>query len=42
MVERDPETGGYRTRPGREADLDKLREWVQGNVERLYGLAELR
>ena len=41
LVDRDPETGAFRARPGREAEMAKLREWVQGNVERLYKLAEL-
>jgi pyruvate/2-oxoacid:ferredoxin oxidoreductase beta subunit len=41
MVERDPETGAFRARAGREAEIQRLREWVQGNVERLYKLAEL-
>jgi pyruvate ferredoxin oxidoreductase beta subunit len=41
LVERDRETGLFRARPGRETELSRLREWVQGNVERLYRLAEL-
>ena len=41
MVERDPESGRFRARAGRETEIQRLREWVQGNVERLYKLAEL-
>jgi pyruvate ferredoxin oxidoreductase beta subunit len=42
LVEKDAERGGYRTRAGREPEMARLEEWVQGNVERLYRLAELR
>ncbi len=42
MVQKDPESGRYVARKGREADLAKLRDWVQSNVERLYKLAELK
>jgi pyruvate ferredoxin oxidoreductase beta subunit len=42
MVQKDPATGRYVPRTGREQDMDKLREWVQSNVERLYRLAELK
>ena len=41
MVEKDPATGRFVARAGREKDLEKLRDWVQSNVERLYRLAEL-
>jgi pyruvate ferredoxin oxidoreductase beta subunit len=41
LVEKDPE-GGYRPRAGREPEMARLEEWVQGNVERLYRLAELK
>jgi pyruvate ferredoxin oxidoreductase beta subunit len=41
MVQKDPATGRFVARTGREADMDKLRAWVQSNVERLYRLAEL-
>lgn len=41
LVERDRENGAFRPRAGREADVERLRAWVQGNVERLYRLAEL-
>lgn len=42
LVERHPETGRFVARQGGELDLARLRDWVQGNVERLYALAELR
>lgn len=42
LVERDPGSGRFRARLGREEDVERLRAWVQGNVERLYGLAELK
>lgn len=42
LVERDPATGGFRARPGREGEIEKLRAWVQENVERLHGLAALK
>jgi pyruvate ferredoxin oxidoreductase beta subunit len=41
MVEKDAASGAFVARKGREKDLDKLRAWVQSNVERLYRLAEL-
>ncbi len=42
LVERDPATGAFRARAGREPEIEKLRAWVQANVERLYGLAALK
>ncbi|MGE5176556.1 MAG: thiamine pyrophosphate-dependent enzyme [Hyphomicrobiales bacterium] len=42
LVAKDPETGGFKVRPGREEVVAKLRDWTQENVERLYRLAELR
>jgi len=42
LVRRDRETGQPVPVPGREADLARLREWTQRNVERLYALAELK
>ncbi|HEY3214907.1 MAG TPA: thiamine pyrophosphate-dependent enzyme [Candidatus Eisenbacteria bacterium] len=39
LVTRDPE-GRPAVRPGREAELERLRAWTQQNVERLYRLAE--
>jgi pyruvate ferredoxin oxidoreductase beta subunit len=42
LVRKDPETGEFRVREKREADVESLRAWVQSNVERLYKLAELK
>ena len=42
LVRKHPETGKPAVRPGREADVEKVRAWAQGNVERLYKLAELK
>jgi len=42
LVQKDPQTGAYGPRPGREADLQRMRDWVQSNVERLYTLAQLK
>jgi pyruvate/2-oxoacid:ferredoxin oxidoreductase beta subunit len=42
MVQKDPVSGQFVARTGREQDLEKLRAWVQSNVERLYRLAELK
>jgi pyruvate ferredoxin oxidoreductase beta subunit len=42
LVEKDVATGEFRARAGREAEMARLREWVQANVERLHRLAELR
>lgn len=42
LVERDPESKRFVPRRGREADVERLRVWVQGNVERLYHLADLK
>jgi hypothetical protein len=41
MVEKDS-NGGFKPRAGRETEMARLEEWVQGNVERLYHLAELK
>jgi pyruvate ferredoxin oxidoreductase beta subunit len=41
MVEKNPASGAFVARKGREKDLEKLRAWVQSNVERLYRLSEL-
>jgi pyruvate ferredoxin oxidoreductase beta subunit len=41
LVERDPATGAHRARPGRESEIERLRAWVRGNVERLYRLCDL-
>jgi pyruvate ferredoxin oxidoreductase beta subunit len=42
LVQRVGTNGHYVPRPGREADVEKLRDWVQQNVERIYRLAELK
>ncbi len=42
LVKRGSETGTPQARPGRAEDLERLRAWVQSNVERLYRLAELK
>jgi len=42
LVRRDRETGAAVVVPGREADVARLRAWVQENVERLYRLGELK
>ena len=41
LVKKDPVTGKVTAKPGREADLERLRAWVQSNVERCYALAQL-
>jgi pyruvate ferredoxin oxidoreductase beta subunit len=42
LVRKDPDGGKFAARPGREEQLSKLHDWVQGNVERLYRLAEMK
>jgi pyruvate ferredoxin oxidoreductase beta subunit len=42
LVTRDKVTGEVKPRPEREEDMVKLRAWVQGNVERMYSLAQLK
>jgi len=42
LLERDRKTGEVRVKPGREPELQRMRDWVQANVERLYYLAELK
>jgi pyruvate ferredoxin oxidoreductase beta subunit len=42
LVMKDPASGKFVPRPGREDDLNRLKEWTQKNVERLYHLAELK
>ncbi len=42
LVAKDRETGRISARPGREEDLERLRSWVQENVERMYRLAEMK
>lgn len=41
LVKKDPVTGKVTPKPGREEDLERLRGWVQSNVERCYALAQL-
>lgn len=41
MVKRDA-TGKPAIQPGREQAMERLRGWVQENVERLYRLAEMK
>jgi pyruvate ferredoxin oxidoreductase beta subunit len=42
LVEKDKETGEFRVRKGAEQNLERMKNWVQSNVERLYHLAELK
>ncbi len=42
LVQRSGADGTYAVRPGKEAIVESLRAWTQGNVERLYKLAELK
>ena len=42
LVEKDKETGAAKAKPGREAQLQALKDWTQENVDRLYALAQLR
>ena len=42
LVRRDRETGAAVVVSGRDADVARLRAWVQENVERLYRLGELK
>lgn len=42
LVVKDKVTGEVKTRPEREQDMEKLRAWVQSNVERVYGLGQLK
>lgn len=42
LLEKDKETGEYRPRKGGEENMARMKAWVQGNVERLYHLAELK
>jgi len=39
---RDPATGSPAVQLGREQTMERLRGWVQENVERLYRPAEMR
>ena len=42
LVQRDKVTGEVKPKPGREQDIENLKGWVQGNVERMYSLANLK
>lgn len=42
LVVKDKVTGEVKARPEREQDMERLRAWVQSNVERVYGLGQLR
>lgn len=42
LIMKDKETGQPVARPGREEQVEKLRGWVQDDVERLYKPAELK
>ena len=42
LVQKDPQSGKYVARTGREADVQRLKDWTQSNVERLYRLATLQ
>jgi pyruvate ferredoxin oxidoreductase beta subunit len=41
LVQKDPVSGAFAARAGREGDVERLKAWTQSNVERLYRLAEL-
>jgi pyruvate ferredoxin oxidoreductase beta subunit len=41
LVMKHGANGGFTVRPGREAEVERLRAWTQSNVERLYKLADL-
>ena len=42
LVTKDRETGSPKVKPGQEENVERLKTWVQGNVERMYGLAGLK
>lgn len=42
LVRKDKVTGEPKIVPGQEENIERLKAWVQGNVERLYGLASLK
>lgn len=42
LVVKDKVTGEVKTRPEREEDMQRLRAWVQSNVERMYALGQLK
>jgi len=42
LVRKDKDTGAPKIVPGQEENIERLKSWVQGNVERMYGLAGLK
>jgi pyruvate ferredoxin oxidoreductase beta subunit len=42
LVQKDPQSGKFVARTGREGDVEKMKAWAQSNVERLYRLATLQ
>lgn len=42
LVRKDKETGKPKINPGQEENIERLKAWVQSNVERMYGLAGLK
>jgi len=42
LVRRNPATGSFEVREGSEDVVERFRAWTQGNVERMYRLAELK
>ena len=42
LVGKDKTTGEPKIKPGQEENLERLKAWVQGNVERMYSLAALK
>jgi pyruvate/2-oxoacid:ferredoxin oxidoreductase beta subunit len=42
LVQTDKASGRVVAKPGREQDLERMKQWVQGNVDRLYELAALK
>jgi pyruvate ferredoxin oxidoreductase beta subunit len=42
LVGKDKTTGEVKVKPGQEANVEKLKGWVQSNVERMYALAEMK
>jgi pyruvate ferredoxin oxidoreductase beta subunit len=41
LVRKNKETGQFEVRPERAAEVERLKEWTQQNVDRLYKLAQL-
>jgi pyruvate/2-oxoacid:ferredoxin oxidoreductase beta subunit len=42
LVRKDKDTGKPKIVAGQEENIEKLKTWVQSNVERMYGLAGLK